>query len=988
MTWAIEVYLRPELYDPEKERVRETAAELHIATPAVTRYCRLYILEGAAGEETVAHVARVLLTDPVAEQFELYRLDGTRKKEASGDVAYVLFHPGVMDTVAQTCEAALSILDIEPHRVRTGRVYYFAEPVPASAREAVAYRVLANPAIEKVYWDRIDVSVFRAAPEYRFELVHVPLRAMDDEELMRVSREGLLSLTMEEMRALRDHYHALGRDPTDVELETFAQTWSEHCSHKTLKGPVHYVERNGRGQTVREINFRSLLKETIFAATETVRRLRGDHDICVRVFTDNAGIIRFTPEYHCCFKVETHNHPSAIEPYGGASTGLGGVIRDIMGCGLGAKPIAGTDVFCVGPLDYPPEQLPEGVLHPRRVLKGVVAGVRDYGNRMGIPTVSGAVLSEPEYLANPLVYCGCIGLMPAGAENKAPRSGDCIVVVGGRTGRDGIHGATFSSAALHDESAEVSGGAVQIGNPITQKRMLDALLLALEERLYTCITDCGAGGLSSAIGEMAADLGAEVWLERVPLKYSGLSYREIWISESQERMVIAIPEANWPKFHAICQQHGVEATVIGRFCGTGRLRLYYNNHQVADIDLRFLHKGCPVRTRRAEFRLAEPKELAPDGIEQYAQDQGKLAELLDRVLSDYNVCSKEWIIRQYDHEVQGATTVKPLVGVRQDGPSDAAVLFPILTPGRGLAVSCAINPRYGRLDPYWMAACAVDEAVRNCVAVGGDPNHIALLDNFCWGNTERPEQLGTLVRAALGCRDAAEAFLAPFISGKDSLHNEYRGKLNGQEIHLTVPPSLLISAVAVVPELNRCTTMDLKKPGHILVLVGETRVELGGSAFAAALGWHGGQVPRVDFQMAPRIMQAISEAIGRGYVAACHDVSEGGVLAAVAEMAVAGRLGAELWVPDNPFSDGADLTRAASAISWLFSETPSRFVLELAPEHLDSLAALLPRPELLQVVGRVVPPPRLLVQASSQGPILLEADVEQLREQWQRPMRW
>src|SRR5206468_1710199 len=391
-------------------------------------------------------------------------------------------------------------------------------------------------------------------------------------------RSGQLALNPTEMRAMQDHFRRLDRDPSDVELETLAQTWSEHCSHKTLKGPIDFDGRR----------IQNLLKETIFAATQEIRSRLGPDDWCVSVFEDNAGVVRFDEKYNVCFKVETHNHPSAIEPYGGANTGLGGVIRDPLGTGLGAKPVCNTDVFCFAPPDTPPESLPAGVLHPRKVMKGVVAGVRDYGNRMGIPTVNGAILFDPRYLGNPLVYCGTVGVIPVDRCRKEARAGDLIVAFGGRTGRDGIHGATFSSIELTPESEKVSGGAVQIGNAITEKKMLDVLLQARDRGLYNAITDCGAGGFSSAIGEMGANLGAEVYLDKAPLKYEGLSYTEIWISEAQERMILAVPPGNWQVLKMLCDSEDVEATVIGTFGPTGRLRLYYQDHQVANLDMHFL----------------------------------------------------------------------------------------------------------------------------------------------------------------------------------------------------------------------------------------------------------------------------------------------------------------------------------------------------------------------------------------------------------------
>ncbi|MEM1304856.1 MAG: AIR synthase related protein, partial [Planctomycetota bacterium] len=545
----------------------------------------------------------------------------------------------------------------------------------------------------------------------------------------------------------------LGRPPTDVELETLAQTWSEHCSHKTLAGRIAYRDENG------ERRFDNMLKETIFAATNELRRRWGDDDWCVSVFVDNAGVVKFDDTNNLCFKVETHNHPSALEPYGGANTGLGGVIRDTLGTGLGAKPIASTDVFCFAPPDADAADLPPGVLHPRRVMQGVVEGVRDYGNRMGIPTVNGALCFDERYLGNPLVFCGNAGLIPDDKSFGDPRPGDLIVAVGGRTGRDGIHGATFSSAELTQESESLSGGAVQIGNAIEEKRVMDVLLQARDAgpggtSLYSAVTDCGAGGFSSAVGEMGEQIGAEVHLDRAPLKYDGLSYTEVWISEAQERMVLAVPEANWPTLDALCRSEGVEATVLGAFTPTQRLTLKHEGETVGDLPMGFLHDGRPPVVREASYTPPPVEPLAVPEKPDYTGD-------LLAILGSLNVASKEWVIRQYDHEVQGGSVVKPLVGAASDGPSDAAVVRPKLGSNRGMVLSCGINPRYGDLDPYHMAASAIDEAMRNCIAVGADPSRIALLDNFCWGDCERSETLGSLVRAALACHDLSLVLETP-----------------------------------------------------------------------------------------------------------------------------------------------------------------------------------------------------------------------------------
>lgn len=438
---------------------------------------------------------------------------------------------------------------------------------------------------------------------------------MNDEQLQRLSKEGQLYLSLTEMQTIQSAFAKLDRDPTDIELETLAQTWSEHCSHKTLAGRIHYVRKDADGNILEEKQFENMLKETIFAATKTLCERNPDiAKRCVSVFSDNAGVVTFDDEYNVCFKVETHNHPSALEPYGGANTGLGGVIRDPMGTGMGAKPIASTDVFCFAPPDIDPAELPAGVLHPRRIMKGVVSGVRDYGNRMGIPTVNGAVYFDKRYLGNPLVFCGNVGILPKDKSFKEPKPNDLIVALGGRTGRDGIHGATFSSAELTHESETLSGGAVQIGNAITEKMLLDVMLQARDQNLYSAVTDCGAGGFSSAVGEMGEKIGAEVELSNAPLKYEGLSYTEIWISEAQERMIFSVPPEKWESFRQLCESENVEATVLGTFKPTGRLVLKYHGRQVADLDMKLLHDGRPPVVREAVYRepaimssLTEPR---------------------------------------------------------------------------------------------------------------------------------------------------------------------------------------------------------------------------------------------------------------------------------------------------------------------------------------------------------------------------------------------
>jgi phosphoribosylformylglycinamidine synthase subunit PurSL len=961
MLWELEI--KPLGRDGERERVCD---EFDLLTHTehggdlITASARGFLLEGELTEEHRAQLTNEVLVDPLVEVGEFAAIGGR-----VGHYYTVLLKPGVMDPVAQTVLDTLKMLGVPATAVRTFRRYYGPPEVSSLNRDVLFRKVLANDAIEQIVVGPVKADHLAFGSPYRFKLVTVPITKLDDAGLMKISKDNTLALSLDEMKAVQAHFRELKREPTDVELETIAQTWSEHCSHKTLKGTITLTDHTS-GQTRKYTN---LLKETVFGATQTFRQKLGADDWCVSVFADNAGVVKFDDNFHIAIKVETHNHPSAIEPYGGANTGLGGVIRDLLGTGLGAKPVCNTDVFCFAPPDFAPDQLPTGVLHPRRVMQGVVAGVRDYGNRMGIPTVNGAILFDERYLANPLVFCGTIGLIPTDKAFKKVHAGDLIVAVGGRTGRDGIHGATFSSLELTHESETVSGGAVQIGNAITEKKVQDVIVQARDRGLFTAITDCGAGGFSSAVGEMGAELGTAVELEKAPLKYEGLSYTEIWISESQERMVLSVPEAKWKELKALCDSEDVEAAVLGKFEASGRLKLSYQGQEVANLNMHFLHEGRPTVVKSAEwsapaFAMGAPAEkLEPKS----AQDA------LLAILGHFSVCSKEWVIRQYDHEVQSGSAIKPLVGVANDGPSDASVVMPVLGSTVGAAIGCGINPRFADLDPYWAGACAIDEAVRNVVAVGADPRRVAILDNFCWGNIHDPKVLGALVRTAEACRDVAVAFGTPFISGKDSLNNTYATQ--GGE-RLDIPHTLLVTALGRVADVRKCVTMDLKEPGNALYLVGTTKDELGGSHFHLVTGRTGGAVPQVDLAGAPKLFAAVHSAISQGYVRACHDLSEGGLAVAAAEMAFAGGIGADLTALPGNLSDEAKL----------FSESPSRFLIEVYSEHTSQFEAALAAVPVARV-GTTVADPRLRI-ASANGEWLIWVKLATLKEAWQKPLRW
>ncbi len=971
MLYHVEVAFRPDLSNPACASALSELRAFGLRGLQSVDIVDLFLLEGPLAPADVERIARDLFCDPLLQTWAVGRpvRPETESAAASGGTvrALTIFRkPGVMDPVEASALRAIAVLGLQVDRLRTGRKLFLTGDLDDAALRRAAVKVLANEAVDEVHHAAHAPDRIPAGQPYRFERKEIPLRAAGPEDLDRISREGGLSLSRIEMETIRSHFDGLGRDPTDIELETIAQTWSEHCKHKTFTSEIAYEERSP-GSPARTERIPNLLKETIARATREL-----DRPWCLSVFRDNAGVIDFDGTQAVCFKVETHNHPSAIEPYGGSNTGLGGVIRDILGCGLGAKPVAGTDVFCVGAPDTPESALPPGTIPPARLLRGVVSGVRDYGNRMGIPTVNGAVCFDPRYIGNPLVFCGTVGVMPHGAVEKAARPGDLAVVIGGRTGRDGIHGATFSSAQLTSESESVSSGAVQIGNAIVEKRVLDALLQARDRGICTAVTDCGAGGLSSAVGEMGEAIGAEVDLERVPLKYEGLSYCEIWISEAQERMVLAVPPARLDDLKAICDAEDVELTVIGRFGTPGNvLRLRYAGTPVGELSMDFLHNGVPKLARRATWSApAHPEPTLPAPADAGA--------VLRSLLGAWNVASKAWIIRQYDHEVQGGSVIKPLVGARADGPGDGAVVTPLPGHPAAVAIACGINTRYGDIDPYAMAAAAIDEAVRNAVCVGADPDHTAILDNFAWGNPERPEILGALVRAAKACHDVAVAYGTPFISGKDSLYNEFAA--GGRRIN--IPHTLLVSAIGRVPDVRRAMTMDLKAPGNGIYLVGITRKELGGSEYHAIHGAIGNRVPVLDPAAGRKAAGRVARAIAEGQVRAAHDCSEGGLAVALAEMAFAGGIGASVRLADVPVSP--DVSRDDEI---LFAESLSRYVLEVPAAQREALEALLGTDVPWARIGETIAEPRLAI-AGRDGKPCVNEPLAALQEAWRKPLEW
>ncbi len=835
--------------------------------------------------------------------------------EAPDIVVTIGFKPGVTDNPGK---AALDgFKTIFPNagddaRVSTYITYTFSG-IPTDLDAEWLSKQLHNALIERAF-------VSQKGEEFP-QIEYVPVAAssysepntidleVSDDELIRLSEEGLLALNLEEMQTIQAHYRdplvqehrrIMGLPesaPTDVELECLAQTWSEHCKHKIFAAHIHHIDE----ETGEDTEIDSLFKTHIMKPT---LEMKEEVDWLLSVFHDNSGVIAWDDDWSMCMKAETHNSPSALDPYGGAMTGIVGVNRDILGTGLGARPIANTDVFCFGPPDWE-GNLPDNLFHPSRVLRGVHAGVRVGGNESGIPTVNGAIVFDDRYIGKPLVYCGTIGMMPRrladGREShvKNPEAGDRVYMVGGRVGYDGIHGATFSSLELTEESPS---SAVQIGDPITQKKMLDMILEARDLGLITCITDNGAGGLSSSIGEMAEYTnGCRIDLAKVPLKQAGLSSWEILVSESQERMTVAVRESDVEQFEALADLHEVEATWVADFTDTGDFHVMHGENTVASLPIEFLHDGVPQLRLKSKWTPPHNEPFTPS-------DDANHSELLIQMLARPNIASKETWVRQYDHEVIAQTAVKPFVGVEKDGPGDAGVLAPLHGSTHGLVVSNGISPRYSDIDAGAMAAAAVDEAVRNAVCAGVNLDKIAGLDNFCWPDPieskKTPDgqfKLAQLVRANRELERICRAYFVPCISGKDSMKNDY----GSGENKISIPPTLLFSLFGDQPDVRYTTTSDLK-PGESLYLIGESKQELGASELAFMMKENGnaagigGSVPTLpDPENKLQSYKALSKAIHAGLVRTAHDCSEGGVAVAIAEMCIGGRTGAAIDI-DGP----------------------------------------------------------------------------------------
>ena len=993
MVSRIEVGFKKGIRDALGEKVRKRIIDNFSLPVRNVATIEVYTIAGDLTPEELNKAAAGPLSDPVIQKFSI------NKPLAAGFdwLIEVGFRPGVTDNVGKTAREAIELLlgNNKAGRsiaVYTSRQYLICGKITAGDAGKIASGLLANDLIERhevfsakdfAMTGGVSAYIPQVAGRAKPVVGEISLAGAEDDQLLNISRERVLALNLEEMKAIRDYFsnariiaarkkQGLGENITDVEMECLAQTWSEHCKHKIFNSLIHYTD--GR----KKLTIDSLFKTYIKGSTAKIRNAKGKKDFCLSVFVDNAGIIKFNDDHNLVFKVETHNSPSALDPYGGALTGIVGVNRDPFGTGLGAKLIFNTDVFCFAS-PFHKKKLPPRILHPRRIYEGVREGVEHGGNKSGIPTVNGSIVFDERFLGKPLVYCGTAGIMPARIRGKSTHQkdiqpGDLIVMTGGRIGKDGIHGATFSSEELHEGSPVT---AVQIGDPITQKKMTDFLLVARDRGLYRAITDNGAGGLSSSVGEMATySGGCELDLTHAPLKYAGLQPWEILISEAQERMTLAIDRKKIKQFLGLAKKMDVEATVLGRFTDSGQFHVLYDGKTVAYLDMEFLHAGVPQMHLTARWKQPKNKEprLAPP--KNYGAE-------IRKMLARLNICSKESVVRQYDHEVQGGSVVKPLVGAQDDGPSDAAVIRPLLDSMEGVVVAHGICPRYSDIDTYHMTACAIDEAVRNAVAVGADIDHLAGLDNFCWcdpvKSAKTPDgeyKLAQLVRANMAIYDYTTAFGVPCISGKDSMKNDYQiGRTK-----ISIPPTILYSVIGRIRDVRKAVTMDAKKPGDLVYVVGKTKEELGGSEWFASQKTTGNNVPRVDAAKAVKIYRAVYKAIQKGVVASCHDCSDGGLAVALAETAIAGMLGISADLRAVPYQGRKRNDYV------LFSETASRLIITVHPED-QTLFERIIAGNSAALIGAVTPEPFLAVKGL-EGKMIIREDINALKSVWQKTLNF
>jgi phosphoribosylformylglycinamidine synthase len=935
--------------------------------PASCRSVEVYNLSEKLSEEDMNVLGNEVFADSIIQDFSFGEpLFRDRWRIEIGML------PGVTDNVGQTAKEAIRDRLGRDTDVFYSRMYALSGKLGELECERIAH-MLHNPLIEKflIYAPGQDTAPYLPKVNISHEpsVTRISLH-LGKERFESFAKEKLLSLSWDEFTAIKNYFKeekvlgerakaGLDNKITDVELEAIAQTWSEHCKHKIFNAHITYDEEGERHA------IDSVFRTFIRGATERVKK-----PYVVSVFKDNGGIIKFNHEFDIAVKVETHNAPSALDPYGGALTGLLGVQRDVLGTGLGANPIASMDMLCFGLLDANPREFPKGVLHPSVIYEGVVKGIEHGGNKMGIPTVNGSITFEREFTCRPLVYCGTVGIMPSTIKGrrtaeKLIEPGFIAVMVGGRIGKDGIHGATFSSMQI---DSSVPQSVVQIGDPITQKKALDFIIEARDGLLYDAITDNGAGGLSSSIGELAQlSGGCEIYLEKAPLKYPGLDPWEILVSESQERMTLAVRPEKLEELFKLAKLHGVEASAVGKFTKSGKFHVLYKDQTVGYLDLSFLHEGVPQLKLKASWK----KLIYPEP----SIGQTDPREILRRLLCQPNITTKEDVIRRFDHEVKGQSVIKPIMS----GPSDAAVIRPSFKSEEGLVIAHGICPRYSQ-DGYAMAAMAFDEAVRNAIAVGAKFGYLACLDNFSWPDPVKSEKtpdgeqkLGTLVRSCIAIYDCATSYGIPIISGKDSMKNDYYS--GGRKY--SILPTLLMTVIGKIDNIKLSRSSEFKTPGDFIYVLGTSRGELGGSEFYKLFGAVGNDPPRLYPDEHIPLYKALSRAIEEGLVASAHDVSDGGLAVAFAESAIGLGYGAELDLDQVPAA-----TEREDAV--LFCESPGRFVVSVPPESAEKFEKMMDG-TVCRKAGRVRGDKRFLVKRGEQ--IIINDSIEDLKEAYNKGVK-
>jgi len=967
-------------------------SRIYVTPKRKTNFINSYLITHELGNDKILKIAEAL-TNPILEEFSINKFPGVRHQDPrcpTSCFTYAIeigFKPGVTDNVGHTVKETIVDLlhDVRrqsPRRrtsetnlaVYTSKIFLIYDSKNEKKIEEIASS-LYNPLIERAYVASfkeiqkkgLPLKVPKVILEKTTPVIKILLSKTTDEELEKIGKAGImdkggvrrgpLALDLTSMKVIQEYFKKLKRDPTDIEIESLAQTWSEHCKHTIFANPIDDIKDG-------------LYKTYIKGATNLIRKNKSKADFCVSVFSDNSGGIIFNKDYLITHKVETHNSPSALDPFGGAVTGIVGVNRDTVGFGLGAKPVANVYGFCFGyPEDARPlfrdKDLKNKMLPPKRIMEGVIKGINVGGNCSGIPTLSGFIHYDDRYRGKPLVFAGTVGIIPRKINGKLShikkaRAGDYVVVVGGRVGADGIHGATFSSVAMDSNSPAT---AVQIGDPITQKKLSDVIVKeARDLNLYNSITDNGAGGISCSVAEMAKECGgAKILLEKVPLKYPGLRPWEIWISESQERMTLAVPKSKWKVFHNLMESRGVEATIIGDFTNSGKCIVEYNGKKIMDIDMEFLHNGLPKN-----YLITAP--VIHQNIEPMLETKKSYTKILEKLLGSKNISGFSFISEQYDHEVQGSSVLKPLSG-RGRINTDTQVFSPILNSNKGVVLSSSVYPSYGDINAYHMAACAIDTAIRNVISVGGTLSELAILDNFCWCSSYDQTRLKELVEAVKACYDYAVGYGTPFISGKDSMFNDFKGyDKEGNPTVVSIPPTLLISAISVMPNIYKTISPEFKNSGDVIYLLGETYGELGGGEYFKMLNFIGNNVPKVNLKKNLKTYLALEKAIEEELVTSSLSVTSGGLGIALAKTCVGGMVGCNVSLDNLP----GDTT---SIDAKLFSESQGRILISVSPKNTKQFEKIINKIPYIKL-GKTTKDGKVIVTAGNKK--IIETTVKKL----------